>query len=248
MKPRKTPSFRKKGLPELPSSLPPPSVEGAIERKHTQQVGGKKAAVRSWNGYYGALCGNLLIFFKDKKSRDEMKLTSSMPPPLNVEDAAIRPANDYKGRKNVFELKAPDGAEFLFDVATPKERDDWVNAIGRAAGPPGIDVAFSGDRASLNSDYDGDSSLPPEAPPGVPPLSPRETLAVNARDGDSLSTHSNESDSGVSGHLGGDVTLRASTLPAGVNRSSTLSADGDEDVKKKKKGFGSFLKKKKDKS
>ena len=63
-----------------------------------------------------------------------MKLTSSMPPPLNVEDAAIRPANDYKGRKNVFELKAPDGAEFLFDVATPKERDDWVNAIGRAAG------------------------------------------------------------------------------------------------------------------
>ena len=42
--------------------------------------------------------------------------------------------------------------------------------------------------------------------------------------------------------------MRASTLPAGVNRSSTLSADGDEDVKKKKKGFGSFLKKKKDKS
>merc|ERR1719334_807225 len=141
MKPRKTPSFRKKGLPELPSSLPPPSVEGSLERKHTQQVGGKKAAVRSWNTYYSALCGNLLIFFKDKKARDEMKLTNSLPPPLNVEDAAVRPANDYKGRKNVFELKAPDGAEFLFDVPTPKDRDDWVNAIGKAAGPPGTDVA-----------------------------------------------------------------------------------------------------------
>ena len=76
------------------------------------------------------------------------------------------------------------------------------------------------------------------------------------RDGDSLSTHSNESDSGVSGHLsggGGDVPLRSATLPVNANnRVSTLSADGGglagEDGKKKKKGFGSFLKKKKDKS
>ena len=66
-----------------------------------------------------------------------MKLTSSMPPPLSVDNAAVRPANDYKGRKNVFELKAPDGAEFLFDVASPQDRDAWVNAIGRAAGMVG---------------------------------------------------------------------------------------------------------------
>ena len=69
------------------------------------------------------------------------------------------------------------------------------------------------------------------------------------READSLSTHSTESDVGVSVGLGGDsVSMRASTLPVGVNRSSTLSADGDEGGKKKKKGLGSFLKKKKDKS
>ena len=89
---------------------------------------------RSWNTYYSALCGSLLIFFKDKKSRDEMKLTSSMPPPLNVENSNVRSSNDYKGRKHVFELKAPDGAEFLFDVSTEKERDEWINSIQRAAG------------------------------------------------------------------------------------------------------------------
>ena len=63
-----------------------------------------------------------------------MRLTSSMPPPLNVEDAAVRQSNDYKGRRNVFELKAPDGAEFLFDVTSAKERDDWINAIEKIAG------------------------------------------------------------------------------------------------------------------
>ena len=56
----------------------------------------------------------------------------------------------------------------------------------------------------------------------------------------------------MSGQLGGDpVTLRASTLPVGANnRASTLSAEGDVEGKKKKKGLlgGSFLKKKKDKS
>ena len=78
-----------------------------------------------------------LFFPQDKKARDEMKLASSMPPPLNVENAVVRPANDYKGRKHVFELKAPDGAEFLFDVATEKERDEWLNAVQRAAGMRG---------------------------------------------------------------------------------------------------------------
>ena len=63
-----------------------------------------------------------------------MKLNNSMPPPLNVEKANVRPSNDYKGRKHVFELKAPDGAEFLFDVGSEKERDQWINSIQRAAG------------------------------------------------------------------------------------------------------------------
>jgi spectrin beta len=246
MKPRKTHSFRNTKLPELPSHLPPPTIEGAIERKHTQQVGGKKAAIRSWNSYYGALCGGLLIFFKDKKSRDEMRLTSSMPPPLNVDNAAVTPAPDHKGRKNVFELKAPDGAEFLFDVTTISERDEWINAIGRVAGPPSINVAY--DRTSINSD-----GVPPEAPMGGPPVSPLASLPVKSRDGDNLSTHSNESDSVPSvglygGGGGGGVSLRASTLPVGANRASMLSSDGEETEKKKKKGFGSFLKKKKDKS
>jgi hypothetical protein len=58
-----------------------------------------------------------------------------------------------------------------------------------------------------------------------------------------VSTYSNESDTG-------SVNLRPSnTLPANFQRASTVSSDGEEGEKKKKKGgFGSFLKKKKDKS
>ena len=93
------------------------------------------------------------------------------------------------------------------------------------------------------------SYLPPFPLPRSSHLSPS---LFSCRDGDSVSTHSAESDSGVSGHLTGDVALRASTLPANGaanNRVSTLSTDGDDEGKKKKnKGFGSFLKKKKDKS
>lgn len=64
---KRTQSFKDKH--RLPENLPPVEMEGLLERKQELQSGGKKATFRSWRGYYAALFGQLLCFFKDREGR-----------------------------------------------------------------------------------------------------------------------------------------------------------------------------------
>jgi spectrin beta len=111
---------------ENPEDLPPVEMSGFLERKHEQQSGGKRAAIRSWKSYYTVLCGQLLCFFKEQEDFLESKAAAS---PLNLYQAQCEPANDYTKRKNVFRVRTSDGAEFLFAAEKFQHLDEWVNKI-----------------------------------------------------------------------------------------------------------------------
>jgi len=99
---------------------------GFLERKHEQQSGGKRAAIRSWKTYYTVLCGQLLCFFKEQEDFIESKAAAS---PLNLYQANCERASDYTKRKNVFRVRTSDGAEFLFGAEDSKSLDEWVKKI-----------------------------------------------------------------------------------------------------------------------
>lgn len=49
---KRTNSLRKVKRMDNPEDLPPVEMAGFLERKHEQQSGGKRAAIRSWKSYY----------------------------------------------------------------------------------------------------------------------------------------------------------------------------------------------------
>lgn len=49
---KRTNSLRKVKRMDNPEDLPPVEMSGILDRKHEQQSGGKRAAIRSWKTYY----------------------------------------------------------------------------------------------------------------------------------------------------------------------------------------------------
>ncbi len=49
---KRTSSLRKVKRMDNPEDLPPVEMAGFLDRKHEQQSGGKRAAIRSWKSYY----------------------------------------------------------------------------------------------------------------------------------------------------------------------------------------------------
>jgi len=49
---KRTSSLRKVKRMENPEDLPPVEMSGFLDRKHEQQSGGKRAAIRSWKSFY----------------------------------------------------------------------------------------------------------------------------------------------------------------------------------------------------
>ena len=49
---KRTSSLRKIKRMENPEDLPPVEMSGFLDRKHEQQSGGKRAAIRSWKSLY----------------------------------------------------------------------------------------------------------------------------------------------------------------------------------------------------
>ncbi|XP_046630760.1 spectrin beta chain, non-erythrocytic 1-like isoform X4 [Daphnia pulicaria] len=123
---KRTSSLRKVKRMDNPEDLAPVEMGGFLDRKHEQQSGGKRAAIRSWKSYYTVLCGQLLCFFKEQEDFAESKAAAS---PLNLYQAVCERASNYTKRKNVFRLRTSDGAEFLFSAEDQQHLDDWVKKI-----------------------------------------------------------------------------------------------------------------------
>ncbi|OQR70090.1 spectrin beta chain, partial [Tropilaelaps mercedesae] len=116
------------------AELPPSDIEGFLDRKHEQQIGGKRAPVRSWKTHYTVLCGHMLAFFKDQEA---LRLKDTAVPPINLGNARVIKATDYTKRKHVFRLSLSDGSEFLFGAPSDDKLTQWVNKISyRASLPP----------------------------------------------------------------------------------------------------------------
>lgn len=134
---RRAQSFRKNQQTDQ-LDLPPVEIQGALERKHELQSGGKRAPVRAWKSFHTVLCGQLLCFFKDEEDFFQRKAATA---PVNILNARCEKADNYTKRKNVFRLHLPDGSEFLFLAANKIELLDWVNKLSfHASLPPNLQL------------------------------------------------------------------------------------------------------------
>lgn len=126
------------------SSVPPPTTaEGFLHRKQEIQSGGKRSTVRAWKSYYTVLCGQLLCFFKDKKSFLEK---STSKPPINILGARCTLPKDYRKKKFVFRLEPTDGSSFLFEAENDIKRKDWIQKINYTASlPPSMQLMSAAD-------------------------------------------------------------------------------------------------------
>ncbi|KAK5623537.1 hypothetical protein CRENBAI_012568 [Crenichthys baileyi] len=113
------------GKPELQS------MEGALERKHKLQLGGKKAASRGWNSYHTVLYRHTLCFFQDRK---DTLHSSACGLPLNLMGAECSPAADYTKKPNCFRLRLRDGSEYLFNTTSRFMMKKWIMKIQASTG------------------------------------------------------------------------------------------------------------------
>ncbi|XP_052769142.1 spectrin beta chain, non-erythrocytic 2-like isoform X1 [Mya arenaria] len=167
---RRTRSFKDKH--RLPDNLPPPEMEGNLDRKQELQSGRKKATIRSWKNYYAVLFGQLLCFFKDKEGYLE-KFAAA--PPVNIHQAHCEVAADYTKKKNVLRLHLHDGAEFLLEAPSSNEMNEWLANINKFAVEsamfPDIEYSHNEEEEERDMPPQVDSQLHPEterspSPPG----------------------------------------------------------------------------------
>lgn len=75
-------------------------------------------------------CGNTTA--TDRQQRSPLPLPSRLPPPPQVSKClSIKGAEDSLNKPHAFELSSPDSSMF-FIADSDKEKEDWINAVGRA--------------------------------------------------------------------------------------------------------------------
>ncbi|EDV20209.1 uncharacterized protein TRIADDRAFT_32414 [Trichoplax adhaerens] len=85
-----------------------PIMMGTLHRKHETEAGGKKADKRSWDKYFVVLNGTNLIFYKDRKQFQNVRILVSIKsnaPEISITGCQCGMAIDYKKKKNVFRFK-----------------------------------------------------------------------------------------------------------------------------------------------
>lgn len=131
----------------LPTHLPPPTTaEGFLDRKQEFMGGGRRSTVRTWKTYYTVLCGQLLCFFKDKKS---FLIQNAAKSPVSILGAKCYVPKDYLKKKFVFRLETADNSQFLFEASNDIKRNEWIKKISFAANlPPHMQLM------GMDGDYD----------------------------------------------------------------------------------------------
>jgi spectrin beta len=115
-----------------------------LSRKHEWESTTKKASNRSWEKVYAVLSGETLAFFKDQKiAKTDPKVYHKHETPIELQGSTASAATDYSKRPNVFRLKLPSGAEFLFQCKDDAEKNEWINRINSASGVTSERVAMT---------------------------------------------------------------------------------------------------------
>ncbi|CAK9304213.1 unnamed protein product [Gordionus sp. m RMFG-2023] len=105
-------------------------LESHLIRKCVWLSTTKKSAHRSWEKVYAVLQKGHLHFYKDQKYyRQEPNIYYHDENPLSLNGASCEIANDYTKRKNVFRLKFPNGAEYLFQARDEDEMHIWIKEL-----------------------------------------------------------------------------------------------------------------------
>ncbi|XP_053238868.1 uncharacterized protein LOC128410983 isoform X2 [Podarcis raffonei] len=120
----------------LPSKLELQMMEGALERKHLLQAGGKKANCRSWNTFHTVLMRQTLCFYQDKK--DTLK-SSVVALPLNLRGAVCTLETEYIKKNNCFTLQLKDGSKYLLRAPTEPLMQEWITKLQQNSGLPEVD-------------------------------------------------------------------------------------------------------------
>ncbi|XP_066535803.1 uncharacterized protein [Hoplias malabaricus] len=103
-----------------------PSMEGTLERKHRQLLGGRKALCRSWSSCHVVLYRQTLCFYQDRKDTMKSSVTSL---PLNLIGAECIPVPDYTKKPNCFSLRLRDGSEYLLSASKLFMMKKWIRSI-----------------------------------------------------------------------------------------------------------------------
>ncbi|XP_064119290.1 spectrin beta chain-like isoform X5 [Macrobrachium nipponense] len=130
--------------PSTPTSQrPSPSgdedqLEGSLVRKHEWESAYKKASNRSWEKLFLVLRGNMLFFYKDRKSYQAApEVYFKGEAPIDVSGGQASVADDYTKKKHVLRLKLVSGAEYLFQAKDEEELAIWVGALQVAVSSEG---------------------------------------------------------------------------------------------------------------
>ncbi|XP_019405203.1 PREDICTED: uncharacterized protein LOC109319854 isoform X4 [Crocodylus porosus] len=111
-------------------------MEGALERKHVLQTGGKKANCRTWNLFHTVLMRQTLCFYQDRK--DTLK-SSVVALPLNLSGAHCTQDMEYTKKTNCFRLQLRDGSEYLLRAPSQPLMNEWVSKLQQNSGFPEVD-------------------------------------------------------------------------------------------------------------
>ncbi|KJE92516.1 hypothetical protein CAOG_003469 [Capsaspora owczarzaki ATCC 30864] len=105
-----------------------PVARTGVLHKKNDVAAGKKAAKRDWKQHFVVLQGHLLLCYKDEA---ESKL-GKMPDAedlISIKSCICDIAYDYTKRKNVFRLRAFNGAEYLLEAQDNDDMLDWIKKI-----------------------------------------------------------------------------------------------------------------------
>ncbi|XP_066961573.1 spectrin beta chain isoform X23 [Macrobrachium rosenbergii] len=113
-------------------------LEGSLVRKHEWESAYKKASNRSWEKLFLVLRGNMLFFYKDRKSYQAApEVYFKGEAPIDVSGGQASVADDYTKKKHVLRLKLVSGAEYLFQAKDEEELAIWVGALQVAVSSEG---------------------------------------------------------------------------------------------------------------
>ncbi|XP_019338562.1 uncharacterized protein LOC102559868 isoform X9 [Alligator mississippiensis] len=111
-------------------------MEGALERKHVLQTGGRKANYRTWSLFHTVLMRQTLCFYQDRK--DTLK-SSVVALPLNLSGARCTQDMEYTKKTNCFRLHLRDGSEYLLRAPSQPLMNEWVSKLQQNSGFPEVD-------------------------------------------------------------------------------------------------------------
>ncbi|XP_071247342.1 uncharacterized protein [Salvelinus alpinus] len=102
------------------------TMEGTLERKHTLQLGGKKARSRAWSSHHAVLYKQTLCFYQD--SKDTLRnCVCGLSLTLTGAECVSAPENTKKPQ--CFSLRLRDGSEYLLNTATRFMMKKWMLTI-----------------------------------------------------------------------------------------------------------------------